>query len=431
MALQVEILEQNLMAYVDQLASALGHADRHEPLRAYVEGLLLPGERKSVEPMAARVDPRHVQARHQSMHHFVAKAPWDAQEIIRVARDYALPEFEHHGGVESWVIDDTAFPKKGEHSVGVTRQDCGVLGKQENCQVAVTISLANDVMSVPVAYRLYLPENWTEDSDRRKAAGVPEQVVFQTKTEIALGQIDGLLAAGVPRAPVTMDAAYGRDTGFRDELARRNLEYVAAIRGEATVWPPGKKPLSRDESAAEGSARVLRGRSPTHQPVPVSELAKKLPKHAWRSVWWRQGTKGDMRSRFALLRVRVAHKDYWRSEPRPIEWLLIEWLEGQPEPNRFWLSNLPPGTRISHLARLAHMRWRIERDYEELKQELGLGHYEGRGWLGFHHHGALCIAAYAFLAAERARLSPPDPLAFLRPAPLPKGFRPRGSPRPT
>src|SRR5215207_7889414 len=194
---RVEISDQNFMAYLEQLTAAVGHADRHEPLRVYLEGLLLPGERKSVEPMAARIDPRHVRSRHQSMHHFVATAPWDAQKIIQIARDYALEEFEHHGGVQAWVLDDTSYPKKGSHSVGVGRQYCGVLGKQENCQVAVTMSVANELMSVPAAYRLYLPQDWASDRGRRKVAGVPEEVVFQTKTEIALNQIDQLLAEGV------------------------------------------------------------------------------------------------------------------------------------------------------------------------------------------------------------------------------------------
>ena len=426
----LEIADQNLMTYLDSLASALRHADRHEPLRAYLEGLLLPGERKSVEPMAARIDPRNVRSRHQSMHHFVAEAPWDAKTIIRVARDYALAEFQHHGGVEAWVIDDTAFPKKGKHSVGVCHQYCGVLGKQENCQVAVTISLANDAMSVPAAYRLYLPESWAEDRRRCRAVGVPDEVGFATKLELSLGQIDDLLADEVPTAPVVMDAGYGRATEFRDELARRGLKYMAAIRAETTVWPPGKAPLSSAASRPLGGKRALRGRAPGHQPMTVGALAKSLPSSAWKTVWWRHGTKGDMRSRCARVRVRVAHKDYWRDEPRPLEWLLLEWLDGEPEPTKFWLSNLPASTGIAEQLRLAHIRWRIERDYEELKQELGLSHYEGRGWLGFHHHGALCIAAYAFLIAERARLSPPEPLAFLKAAPLPRGFRPRGSPDP-
>jgi SRSO17 transposase len=404
----VKISEQNFMAYLERLTTAVGHADRHEPLRVYLEGLLLPGERKSVEPMAARIDPRNVRSRHQSMHHFVATAPWNAQEIMKVARDYALEEFAHHGGIEAWILDDTAYPKKGTHSVGVGRQYCGVLGKQDNCQVAVTLSLANELMSVPAAYRLYLPEHWAEDRARRRVAGVPDDVIFKTKTQIALDEIDGLLADGVAKAPVVMDAGYGRATELRDEIAKRGMQYVAAIREEMTVQLPGQKGV--------------------REHIAVGDLARDIPKSAWRSVWWRHGTKGEMRSRFALLRVRAAKREPGRSEERPLEWLLIEWPTTEPAPTKFWLCNLPAGTRISKIVNLAQMRWRVERDYEELKGELGLDHYEGRGWLGFHHHGALCIAAYAFLTAERARLSPPHPLSVLRPAPIPAGFRPRGSP---
>jgi SRSO17 transposase len=409
MANTLEISEQNFMAYLERLTAAVGHADRHEPLRVYLEGLLLPGERKSVEPMAARIDPRNVRSRHQSMHHFVATSPWDAQEIIRAGRDYALEEFEHHGGIEAWVLDDTSYPKKGTHSVGVGRQYCGVLGKQDNCQVAVTLSLANELMSVPAAYRLYLPQDWADDRARRRVAGVPDEVVFKTKTHIALDEIDRLVADGVAKAPVVMDAFYGRATELRDEIAKRGMQYVAAIREDTTVY--------------------MAGRAGGRDPIAVKELARRLPKSAWRSVWWRHGTKGDMRSRFALLRVRAATKVPGQRDERPLEWLLIEWPTSELAPVKYWLCNLPTGTRISKIVNLAQMRWRVERDYEELKGELGLDHYEGRGWLGFHHHGALCIAAYAFLTAERARLSPPDPLSFLRPAPVPQDFRPRGSPR--
>jgi SRSO17 transposase len=411
MANKVKISEQNFMAYLERLTAAVGHADRHEPLRVYLEGLLLPGERKSVEPMAARIDPRNVRSRHQSMHHFVATAPWDAQEIMKAARDYALEEFAYHGGVEAWILDDTAYPKKGTHSVGVGRQYCGVLGKQDNCQVAVTLSLANELMSVPAAYRLYLPEDWASDRARRRVAGVPDEVVFKTKTQIALDEIDRLVADGVAKAPIVMDAGYGRATELRDAIAERGMQYVAAIREEMTVQLPGQKGV--------------------REHIAVGDLARELPKSAWRSVWWRHGTKGEMRSRFALLRVRAAKREPGRSEERPLEWLLIEWPTTEAAPIKFWLCNLPTGTRISKIVNLAQMRWRVERDYEELKGELGLDHYEGRGWLGFHHHGALCIAAYAFLTAERARLSPPHPLSFLRPAPLPAGFRPRGSPSAT
>lgn len=415
--------------YLRRLYEAVGHADRRAPLKAYVSGLLLPGERKSVEPMAAKIDPRRVRAQHQSMHHFVASARWDAAAVLRIARDHALGQLERHAPVGAWVLDDTGMPKKGRHSVGVARQYCGQLGKQENCQVAVTISLANTVMSVPAAYRLYLPEEWAQDRERCAAAGVPKEVKFQKKWEIALAEIDSLLADDLPRAPVVADAGYGVATEFRKALAARKLSYAMGVSAEVSVWPPGQQPLAAPAWSGRGRPPKLLRRSDTQRPLSVLELAKHQPVREWRVVRWREGTKGAMNSRFLMVRVRIAHRDYWRSEPHDTEWLLVEWPQSEPEPTKFWLSNVPANVDLADLVRLVKIRWRIERDYQELKDELGLDHYEGRGWEGFHHHGVLCIAAYAFLAAERARLSPPEPLAFLRAAPLPRRFRPRGAAR--
>jgi SRSO17 transposase len=421
--------ERRFRQYVERVADALGHADRREPLRAYLTGLCLPGERKSIEPMAARVDPRHVAARHQSMHHFVASAPWEAAALLRVARDWVLEPMARHGPVAAWIVDDTAYPKKGQHSVGVARQYCGALGKQDNCQVAVSVSLANDVVSVPVAYRLYLPESWARDRRRRRATGVPDEILFQPKWQIALAQIRALQAEGVPPAPVVADAGYGDTTAFRDALTAARLPYVVGVKGETTVWRPGQAPLPpKPGRGGRGRPAIRVRRTAFHQPVRLKHLAAEVPASAWQTVTWREGTRGVMRSRVARLRVRPAHRDEKRSESRADEWLVIEWPRGEPEPTKYWLSTLPATIPIADLVRLAKLRWRIERDYQELKDELGLDHFEGRGWRGFHHHGALCIAAYAFLAAERATLSPPEPLAFLRPARLPKGFKPRGAP---
>jgi len=415
--------------YVERLTVALGHADRHEPMRAYLTGLCLPGERKSIEPMAARVDPRHVRARHQSMHHFVANAPWEGEAVLRVARDWVLEPMGRHGPVAAWIVDDTAYPKKGRHSVGVARQYCGALGKQDNCQVAVSVSLANDAVSLPVAYRLYLPESWAQDRRRRRAAGVPDTVEFQPKWQLALGQIRTLQAEGVPPAPVVADAGYGDTTEFREALTAAGRPYAVGVKGETTVWRPGQAPLPPPpRSRGPGRPAIRVRRTATHHPVSLKRLAATLPAAAWRTITWREGTRGVMRSRFARVRVRPAHRDEKRSEPRAPEWGLIEWPRGDSAPTKYWLSTLPETTPMADLVRLAKLRWRIERDYQELKDELGLDHFEGRGWRGFHHHGALCIAAYAFLAADRAALSPPEPLAFLRPARLPKGFKPRGAP---
>jgi SRSO17 transposase len=414
--------------YLGRLCGVAGHEDRRGPLEAYITGLCLPGERKSVEPMAARIDPRHVRARHQSMHHFVANAPWDEVAVLKVARDWVLDQMERHGAVAAWVIDDTGIPKKGSHSVGVARQYCGALGKQENCQVAVSVSLANEAVSVPAAYRLYLPDAWARDRQRRVAVGIPAEIGFRTKWEIALELIAALQAEGLPPAPVVADAGYGDATEFRDRLTALRIPYLVGVKGATTVWRAGVQPLPPRPQGGPGRPPTRLRRTKRHRPVALNALAHELPAAAWHPITWRQGTKGMMRSRFAWLRVRPAHRDETLPRPREVEWLLMEWPRGEPEPTKFWLSTMPPATPASQLVRLAKLRWRIERDYEELKSEFGLDHFEGRGWRGFHHHGTLCIAAYAFLAAERARLSPPHPLSFLRPTRLPRGFTPRGSP---
>ena len=414
--------------YLAKLATAIGHADRREPLRAYLSGLLLPVERKSVEPMAAKIDPKRLQARHQSMHHFVAKAPWEGGVPLQVARNYALEALERHGPIQAWVVDDTGIPKKGRHSVGVARQYCGQLGKQEDCQVAVSISLVCPTQSVPAAYRLYLPECWASDAKRRRAARVPRSIRFRKKWRIALEEMDRLGAEEVPRAPVLADGAYGMVTEFREELTRRGFSYAVNIPGDLSFWAPGESPLPPKRWSGQGRPPSLLRRDARHKPRSAEALIRALPAETWKTVQWREGTQGSMKSRFVALRVCPAHRDCWRRQPFEPEWLLAEWPFPEKTPAKYWLSTVPENTPLEDLVRLAKLRWRIERDYEEMKGEVGLTHYEGRGWAGFHHHGVLCIAAYAFLAAERARLSPPEPVAFLKAAKIPKGFRPRGAP---
>src|SRR5918997_6675787 len=421
--------EERFAAYLDAIAAVLGHASRSAAARAYCTGLLLPGERKSIEPMAARIAPARVQAAHQSLHHVVAKAEWDDAALLRAVRDLVLPAIERHGPVRYWIVDDTGFPKKGKHSVGVARQYCGELGKQENCQVSVSLSVANDQASLPIAYRLYLPEAWAADSERRAKAGVPEDIGFETKTAIALGQIQAALAEGVPEGVVLGDAGYGDETHFRVGVHDLGLHYVLGIRPGTGVWPPGQAPLPPKPRSGRGRPPTRLPRSPEHRPVSVTDLALSLPRRAWRTVTWREGSRAALTSRFAAVRARPAHRDTLRSEPWPEEWLLIEWPKGTEEPTKYWLSDLPPRTALRDLVHAAKARWVIERDYRELKQEVGLGHYEGRGWRGFHHHASLCIAAYGFLVAERC-LSPPRSRFTARrlkaPA-LPEGFRPRGA----
>jgi SRSO17 transposase len=410
---------------------AAGHEDRHGPLKDYCKGLLLSGERKSIEPMAARLDPHHVQAMRQSLHHVVAKAPWKDEVLLGQVREQVLPAMEQNGSVVAWIVDDTGFPKKGKHSVGVTRQYCGQVGKQENCRVAVSLSLATWSSSLPIAYRLYLPKEWAEDAKRRKKAEVPKVIEFQTKPEIALDQIRAAVDAKVTRGIVLADAAYGINTDFRDGLTDLELPYVVGVQSSLTVWEPGKQPLPAKPRGKMGRPPRLLQRATHHQPVSVKQLAMSLPSTAFREITWREGAERKLRSRFAAVRVRPAHRDYWQAEPRAEEWLLIEWPRGEAEPNKYWVSTLPVTTKLQALVKMAKHRWIVERDYEELKQELGLGHFEGRNWRGFHHHATLCIAAYGFLVAERNRFSPSaraGHLGFVAPKPAPD-FRPRGSPR--
>jgi SRSO17 transposase len=421
--------EERFDDYVERLGDVLGHADRHAPLRAYCTGLLLPGERKSVEPMAARVDPARVGAAHQSLHHFVAKAAWDDAALLEAVRDHVLPAMLERGPIRAWIVDDTGLPKRGRLSVGVARQYCGQLGKRENCQVAVTLSVANEAASLPVAYRLYLPETWAGDPARRAMAGVPEEVGFATKPAIALGQVRQALADGVPPGVVVTDAGYGNDTDFRDGVTGLGLSYVAGIQGTTTLWPPGTGPLPAGPWSGKGRPPKRLRRDPGHQPLAAEAAAAGLPAAAWRTVTWREGTAGPLASRFAAVRVRPAHDDFRRSEPRAEEWLLAEWPEGEGEPTKYWLSTLPETAPLEELVATAKLRWRVERDFEELKQELGLGHFEGRGWRGFHHHASLCIAAYGFLVAERCRFSPPGWRPRLRAPERPADYRPRNSPR--
>ena len=235
--------QERFGAYVETLAEVIGHADRAAPLRDYCLGLLLPGERKSVEPIAAITAPARVSAQHQSLLHFVANAPWSDERVLSRIQELTLPIIEGSGAIEAWIIDDTGFPKKGRHSVGVARQYCGQLGKQDNCQVAVSLSLANHAASLPVAWRLYLPLEWTADAERCAAAGIPETIGFLTKPEIALEQIRAACAAGLPRGVVLMDAGYGTNTRLREEIGALGLSYVAGIPPHTSVWPPGMAPL--------------------------------------------------------------------------------------------------------------------------------------------------------------------------------------------
>jgi SRSO17 transposase len=414
--------ESRFATYVEGLMRVIGHADRCGPLRDYCTGLMLPGERKSVEPMAAKTAPARTAAQHQSLLHFVGVASWSDEKVLAKVREMVLPAIEKHGRIEAWIIDDTAFPKQGSHSVGVHHQYCGQLGKQANCQVVVSLSIANHSASLPVAYRLYLPKDWAEDGARRDKAGVPLDIGFKTKPEIALEQIRWACEAGLPRGVALMDVAYGKDSRLRTGMTALGLTYVAGIQPNTLMWPSGAGPKRR------GKALNNTGRRDEPDLISGKEVALGLPKRAWRTIRWREGSADWLSSRFARVRVGVGHNQLI-PELLSQEWLLIEWPAGEAEPTKYWLSTLSADISFRRLVELAKLRWRIERDYQELKQEVGLGHYEGRGWRGFHHHATLCIAAYGFLIAERAMIPPSGPRStalFQTPA-LPEGYRPRGS----
>jgi len=415
-------VEARFEAYCEVIIKTLGHADRVTPAQWYLRGLMLPGERKSVEPMAARVHSEDVCSAHQSMHHLVADSDWsDAALLSAVARE-VVPVLTHDAEAPCfWIIDDTGHRKYGRHSVGVARQYCGQLGKVDNCQVAVSLSLATAEGSLPLAHRMFLPREWTEDKARCKRAGVPQEIGHATKGEIAWAQIEAALAANIPRGIVLMDAGY-EDAALRDRLTAHDLQYAVGIRPQTLLWWGAHQPGLTPPQQRMGRPRVRVVRDKTHQPVSAIDIARALPARSYRTITWREGTKADLTSRFARVRVRAAHGERQRAE----EWLLIEWPEGEAQPTKYFLCTLPANISFEVLVDTVKMRWRIERDYLELKQELGLGHYEGRNWRGFHHHASLCIAAYGFLMLERLAGVKKNAARLKAPA-LPESFRPRGA----
>ena len=384
-------------AFVGEIAIVIGHVDRERPLNDYCAGLVVSEGRRSVEPIAAVTAPREVSAQHQRLLHFVANAPWSDAAVLAKVRALILPAIERHGPITAWIVDDTSFPKCGSKSVGVHHQYCGQLGKQANCQVAVTLSIANHHVSLPIAYRLYLPQEWAKDARRRKKARIPKEISFKTKPEIALKQIEEALAAGVPQGTVLTDASYGSNSAFRIGVSALGLKYVAAIIPTIMV-----RRVSNDGALGPR--------------LSVKKLAISLPKKAWHTITWREGTNKKLRSRFARVQVRTA--PIRGAAGRGEETLLIEWPKGEPEPTKYWLSTLDKDISFCAL---------------ELKQEIGLGHYEGRGWPGFHHHATLCIAVYGFLISERETIPPSGPHCAWRvkkPA-IPDSYRPRGAADPT
>jgi SRSO17 transposase len=388
-------LDRRLDEFLLQLTEPMGRAERRHWARVYLQGLLLDGDRKSIEPMAARLPGADVQA----MRQFIGQSPWEVQEV---QRRLALKMVDTLSQSEVWIIDETSFPKAGEHSVGVARQYCGALGKIANCQVAVSLHWSSASASCPLSWRLYLPREWLADKERADEVKLPKEIKYRSKTELALDLIDQALAWGVPPLPVLADSAYGNSFEFREALRQRGLHYFVAVEPGTVVWTANPNvPLPAPRST--GRPRQYPRLTDLPPAQSLEAVAKALPASAWRKVTWRQGTRGPQCSRFAQVQVWAAHG--WKAQAHPervAEWLLIEWPAAAKGPTDYWLGFL--GAQPVQLARsvsLARGRWRVEQDYRELKDELGLDHYEGRHWLGWHHHVTLVTLAYAFLRTEQ------------------------------
>jgi len=396
---ELKALDHRLTAFLEDLLAPLGRKERRHWARVYVQGLLLDGDRKSIEPMASRIPEADVQALRQ----FVGQSPW-AVDVVQ--QQLARKVVDLLSEPEVWILDETSFPKAGEHSVGVARQYCGALGKVANCQVAVTLHWSSTEASCPLSWRLYLPKAWIENAERAQEVKLPKDLTYRSQAELALELIDQMLSWEVPRLPVVADSAYGNSFDFREQLRRRELSYVMAVEATTVVWTEDPNAIPVPPSAPTGRPRRYPPLGSMPTPQDLASIARQLPASAWKKVKWRAGSRGPQRSRCTQLKVWAAHK--WRAQEHPervAEWLLIEWPEGKSAPTKYWLARLGPGLPgPRRLVRLAHARWRIEMDYRELKDELGLDQFEGRHWLGWHHHVTLVTLAYAFLRSEQARL---------------------------
>ena len=389
---EIEKCRKRLEQFLGDLLEPQGRRERRQWSAVYVRGLLLDGERKSIAPMAARLPEGNVQALQQ----LIGQSPWPWAPVwARLARRMTAELTPD----PVWVIDDTGFPKQGRHSVGVARQYSGTLGKTGNCQVAVSLHQVGPEAGTILGWRLYLPESWAPDAPRRAAAGIPASVVFRTKWQLALDLIDAAHAWGLPDRVVLADAGYGDATEFREGLAARRLPYVVGVPSPLGVWT---KPPQVPKLKARG-----RGRPPSayhygeQRPQSVREVAAKA--RGWKQVRWREGTKGWRESRFYACRVQPSH-GFNEGRPPPKEvWLLVEWPSTEKEPTKYFLGDLPAHYTLRRLVRITQARWRIEQDYQQLKEELGLDHYEGRSWAGWHHHVTLVMLAHAFLNLEKLR----------------------------
>lgn len=374
--------------YLDQIGGLLRDKRQRATFAMYALGLMSDGERKSMEPIAARLsgDPEHIGAIHHKLIHFIGTPAWKDAPIREFAARYAVEEMERQEPITTWIIDDTGFLKQGSHSPGVQRQYTGSAGKRANCQIGVSLVLANSYWEIPVDFRLYIPESWAEDRERCQKAHIPDDVGYSAKWELALDMVDTAIDSGLPRGVVLADSAYGNIAEFREQLDSHGLEYAVDVKKTTVVRRVGI-------GGALGKA------------LTVKELGRRLRSKLRKSTW-REGAKTSLSSRFVRVRVVVGSK---HQSPENSQWLLIEWPQDADEPDHFVLSTLPKAISLKQMVRIVKNRWRVERSYEDLKGQLGLDHYEGRSFIGWHHHVTVALVCYAFLVAERARSFPPSP----------------------
>ena len=389
---QIRKCHERLERFLVDLLEPVGRSERRHWGAVYVRGLLLNGERKSVEPMASRLPDGNVQA----MQQFIGQSPWDWPPIWERLGRRMTAELEPES---AWAIDDTGFPKQGDHSVGVERQYSGTLGKTGNCQVAVSLHHVGAQGSAALNWRLYLPETWIGDQERRAEAGIPKEVEFQKKWQLALEMIDEVRGWGLADRMVVADAGYGDATEFRDGLEARKLPYVVGVSSQVGVWAkPPKIHIPEYSGRGQPATRYQYGKQ---RPSSVRDVA--LHAKGWKKIRWREGSKGWLESRFVAMRVQPSHGFVDGAPPHKEVWLLVQWPEEEKEPTRYFLCDLPPTTTLRRLVRAAKSRWKIEQDYLQLKDELGLDHYEGRNWAGWHHHVSMVMMAHAFLTLESLR----------------------------
>jgi SRSO17 transposase len=381
-----------LKTYLDEIGNVLAIPSRRESFAMYASGILGDGERKSTEPIAARAcaDPKKADALHQRLLHFVSNSAWSDHDVRRIAAKYALKSMTAHSPVETWIVDDTGFLKQGTHSVGVQPQYTGSAGKVTNCQIGVSLTVATREDHVPIDFELYLPESWLSD-ERRVEARIPDDVEFKTKLQLALDMIRRARRNRIPRGIVLADSAFGNSSDFRAQLRKLGLHYAVGVSPQTAVF-------LLDPVSGQPGARME-----------VRDLAFKIEASGgFRRCTWRQGTKQDLSARFARMRVVPAHDDGVEPAKREPLWLLIEWRDGETEPANFFLSSLSTRWTKKKLIEVVMQRWRTERAYEDLKGELGLDHFEGRRFAGWHHHVSVVLCCYAFVIAERVRHFPPS-----------------------